>query len=74
MRCFPRRTKRRAVGPITVDAAGLSRGLFFAARILLLVLGTSLVTLTTSPVALTDGLAQLMRPLGEFAFRSTTRQ
>jgi energy-coupling factor transport system permease protein len=57
-----------AIGPITVDAAGLSRGLFFAARILLLVLGTSLVTLTTSPVALTDGLTQLMRPLGKLRF------
>jgi energy-coupling factor transport system permease protein len=56
------------VGFLTVDAAGLQRGLFFSARILLLVLGTSLVTLTTSPVALTDGLAQLMRPLGVLRF------
>ena len=30
--------------------------------------GTSLVTLTTSPVALTDGLAQLMRPLARLRF------
>jgi energy-coupling factor transport system permease protein len=56
------------LGPITVDVAGLERGLFFAARILLLVLGTSLVTLTTSPVALTDAFAQLMRPLGAMRF------
>lgn len=52
-----------AIGPLSVDAEGLARGLFFGVRILLLVLGTSLVTLTTSPVALTDALAQLMRPL-----------
>lgn len=51
------------MGPVAVDAAGLSRGLFFGARILLLVAGTSLVTLTTSPVALTDALASIMRPL-----------
>jgi energy-coupling factor transport system permease protein len=29
-----------------------------------LVVGTSLITLTTSPVALTDALSRLMRPLG----------
>ena len=51
-----------------VDGPGLARGAFFAARILLLVLGTSLVTLTTSPVALTDGLASIMRPLGYLRF------
>lgn len=57
-----------ALGPLTVDAGGLARGLFFSVRILLLVLGTSLVTLTTSPVALTDALSQLMRPLGLMRF------
>lgn len=57
-----------AMGPLTVDTAGLMRGLFFAARIILLVVGTSLVTLTTSPVALTDALAQLMRPLDLLRF------
>ena len=56
------------LGPVAVDAAGLERGLFFAVRILLLVLGTSVVTLTTSPVALTDALAQIMSPLGRLRF------
>lgn len=56
------------IGPLAIDAAGLERGLFFAVRILLLVLGTSVVTLTTSPVALTDALAQIMRPLGRLRF------
>ncbi len=51
------------VGPVAVDGPGLARGAFFAVRILLLVVGTSLVTLTTSPVALTDALSSLMRPL-----------
>jgi energy-coupling factor transport system permease protein len=53
---------------LAVDLEGLTRGMFFATRILLLVLGTSLVTLTTSPVAITDALAQLMRPLSRFRF------
>jgi len=56
------------VGPVGIDAAGLGEGLFFAARIVLLVLGTSLITLTTSPVALTDGLERLMKPLERVRF------
>jgi energy-coupling factor transport system permease protein len=51
------------MGPLAVDGHGLATGLFFVARIVLLVVGTSLLTLTTSPVALTDALAELMRPL-----------
>jgi energy-coupling factor transport system permease protein len=57
-----------SVGPLAVSGPGLARGLFFAVRIVLLVLGTSLVTLTTSPVALTDALATLMRPLERVRF------
>lgn len=45
------------------DPQGLLRGLYFAFRIVLLIAATSLVTYTTSPVALTDGLVSLMRPL-----------
>ena len=52
-----------SLGPIGISGPGLMRGLFFSARIVLLILGTSLVTLTTSPVALTDALSRLMRPL-----------
>lgn len=51
------------VGPFGIDGPGLATGAFFAVRISLLVLGTSLLTLTTSPVALTDALARLMGPL-----------
>jgi energy-coupling factor transport system permease protein len=51
------------LGSLGVSGPGFARGAFFAVRIVLLVLGTSLVTLTTSPVALTDALSQLMRPL-----------
>ncbi|HEY5540045.1 MAG TPA: energy-coupling factor transporter transmembrane component T [Coriobacteriia bacterium] len=51
------------VGPLGISGPGLARGMFFSSRIVLLVMGTSLVTLTTSPVALTDALSSLMRPL-----------
>jgi energy-coupling factor transport system permease protein len=56
------------VGPLAVDAAGLTEGVFFVVRIVLLVVGTSLLTLTTSPVALTDGLERVMRPLEALRF------
>lgn len=56
------------VGPIGIDSAGLQRGLFFSVRIMLLICGTSLVALTTSPVALTDALSRLMRPLSLVRF------
>jgi energy-coupling factor transport system permease protein len=56
------------VGPLAVDAGGLVQGLFFAARIVLLVVGTSLLTLTTTPVELTDGLERVMRPLEAVRF------
>ncbi|MDO9557437.1 MAG: energy-coupling factor transporter transmembrane component T [Coriobacteriia bacterium] len=55
-------------GPLAVDGEGLRTGLFFAARIVLLVVGTSLLTLTTTPVQLTDGLERLMRPFARFGF------
>ncbi len=51
------------LGPLAVNGPGLATGLFFVTRIVLLVVGTSLLTLTTSPVALTDALGRLMRPL-----------
>lgn len=51
------------VGPLAIDGEGLLRGLWFGFRIVLLIVGTTLLTLTTTPVALTDALERLMRPL-----------
>jgi len=50
-------------GPLGVDAAGLRTGAFFAVRIVVLVVGTTLLTLTTSPVELSNGLERAMAPL-----------
>jgi len=48
---------------ITITLGGLSRALMMMARILLLITCTFLLTYTTSPIALTDGLETLMGPL-----------
>lgn len=41
---------------------------FLSIRIILLVAGASMLTLTTSPIALTDGLEKLLMPLKVFRF------
>ncbi|MCL4554579.1 MAG: energy-coupling factor transporter transmembrane protein EcfT [Actinobacteria bacterium] len=51
------------LGPLAIDQGGLLQGLFFSARIVILVLGSTLLTLTSSPVEITDGLTRIMRPL-----------
>ena len=48
---------------ITITTGGLERALFMMARILMLITGTFLLTYTTSPISLTDGLESLMGPL-----------
>jgi energy-coupling factor transport system permease protein len=56
------------IGPIGIDGPGLLTGVFFAVRIVLMVVGTSLLTLTTTPVQLTDALERIMRPLEHLRF------
>ncbi len=48
---------------ITITLEGILRAIFMIARILMLVMGTFLLTYTTSPIALTDGLESLLKPL-----------
>ena len=48
---------------ITVYMEGLTRAFFMVIRILMLISGTFLLTYTTSPIALTDGLESLLGPL-----------
>ncbi len=57
-----------SLGRLHVSAEGLLTGTFFALRIVVLVVGTSLLTLTTSPVDLAEGLERLMRPLARVRF------
>ncbi len=48
---------------ITIYWEGLERAFFMTVRILMLISGTFLLTYTTSPIALTDGLESLLNPL-----------
>lgn len=51
------------VGQLTLDTEGLHFALLMASRLLLLFLMTSLFTLTTSPLRLTDALESILSPL-----------
>ena len=48
---------------ITLYWEGVVRSIYMVARILMLIAGTFLLTYTTSPIALTDGLESLLGPL-----------
>lgn len=49
-------------GPLNITKEGLYQGTFMALRLMFLVVGTSMLTLTTSPIALTDGIENLLKP------------
>lgn len=51
-----------AVGPVRATWEGLIQGVLISVRLALLVVATSLLTLTTSPIALTDGIESLLSP------------
>ena len=48
---------------VVITAEGVVRAIFMVLRILMLITGTFLLTYTTSPIALTDGLESLLSPL-----------
>ena len=48
---------------LKITLEGLIRAFFMMIRILMLITGTFLLTYTTSPIALTDGLESLLNPL-----------
>lgn len=48
---------------IKIYPEGIERAIFMVLRILMLITGTFLLTYTTSPIALTDGLESLLGPL-----------
>ena len=50
-------------GVITITTEGIVRAVLMVVRILMLITGTFLLTYTTSPIALTDGLESLLSPL-----------
>ncbi len=55
-------------GIITITAEGLNQAVHYSLRLMFLVIGTSLLTLTTSPVSLADGLELILSPLKKIHF------
>lgn len=53
---------------LKITGSGLHNAIFMAVRLVLLVTGTQILTLTTSPIALTDGLESLFGPLAKIGF------
>ena len=50
---------------LSITTGGLERAFFMVIRILMLISGTFLLTYTTSPIYLTDGLESLLSPLNK---------
>jgi energy-coupling factor transport system permease protein len=50
------------LGPLNITDKGLSLAIFMIFRLIFLIIGTSLLTLTTTPIALTDGIERLLNP------------
>lgn len=55
---------------LTITYEGLHRSCFMALRLILLIIGTSMLTLTTKPMELTDGLEKLLKPFNRFGLPS----
>jgi len=53
---------------IRITKEAIERAVFILIRLALLVTGTSMMTLTTSPLSLTDGLERLLSPLKKVKF------
>jgi energy-coupling factor transport system permease protein len=51
------------IGPISITEEGLQQGIQMSARLVFLILMSSLLTFTTSPIALTDAIERLLSPL-----------
>ena len=59
----PSGTEYWSWGPFHVTSVGITNAVIMTIRLVYLIIGTSLMTLTTTPNQLTDGLERLMRPL-----------
>lgn len=54
------------LGPLDISKEGLEKAILFSGRLLLVVLLASILTLTTSPIALTHGLEKLLNPFKKY--------
>ncbi|MBE7042624.1 MAG: energy-coupling factor transporter transmembrane protein EcfT [Ruminococcaceae bacterium] len=54
-----------SIGPVTATKEGLRMTLLMIARVFFLIIGTTLLTFTTSPIMLTDGIESLLKPFAK---------
>ena len=54
------------IGPVTITKQGLYNAIFMALRLAFLIIGSSLLTFTTKPIKLTDGIESLLKPFKRF--------
>lgn len=52
-------------GVLKITREGIQFSVFMVLRLLFLILGTSLLTLTTTPISLTDGMYRLLKPFAK---------
>ena len=57
-------------GFLKITYEGIRYAIFMVFRILFLMLGTSMLTYTTSPIALTDGIERLLKPFSKIGLPS----
>lgn len=57
-----------SLGFIKIYSGGLIQGIYISLRFFFLILVTSLLTLTTTPIEITDGIESLLKPLKKVRF------
>ena len=62
------------LGTFKITYEGVKFGVLISLRLILLIVLSSLLTFTTSPIQLTDALEKLMSPLKKSAYRLTNLQ
>ncbi len=50
------------IGPLDITKEGLTQAVFMALRLIFLIITSTLLTLTTSPISLTDGIEKILNP------------
>lgn len=56
------------LGPISITTLGLINAAYIFMRLVLIIMMSTILTLTTAPLELTDGIEHLLRPLARFGF------
>lgn len=57
-------------GPLSITSLGVLNAFFIFLRLVLIIMMSTILTLTTAPLELTDGIEHLLRPFAKFGFPS----